>query len=79
MALIYPPLATPRSAARGRGEVRAVNGAFLFSVSTIATAAKIEVNGLGRFVLLQFAFHAFQFGAAGAVFGLIFGRGPAEN
>jgi hypothetical protein len=48
-------------------------GLFLFSVSTLANAAKINVNGLGSFILIQAAFHTLQFAAAGAVFGLIFG------
>lgn len=52
-------------------------GVFLFSVSTLASAAKIEVAPMGQFVLVQAAFHLLQFGIAGPLIGLSFGRSLA--
>ena len=49
-------------------------GVFLFSVSTLANAAKIDVSSISTFVLIQAAFHAIQFTLAGAAIGLIYGR-----
>lgn len=79
MALIYPRWQRDEAPLAAGLKFGLMMGAFLFSVSTIANAAKIEVNGLGRFMLIQLAFHALQFGAAGAVFGLIFGRRSAKT
>lgn len=78
MALIYPRWYRDEAPLIAGLKFGLLMGVFLFSVSTIANAAKIQVNGLGNFVALQAAFHALQFGAAGAVFGLIFGRLPAK-
>ena len=49
-------------------------GVFLYSVSTLANAAKMEVHGLGSFMVLQAVFHTLQFAGAGAAIGLVFGR-----
>lgn len=49
-------------------------GLFLYSVSTIATIAKVEVANPWRFVLLSGIFHAIQFTVAGAGVGFAFGR-----
>jgi hypothetical protein len=78
MALIYPRWHRDEAPLAAGLKFGLLMGVFLFSVSTIATAAKIQVNGLGSFIAVQVAFHALQFGAAGAVFGLIFGRSPAR-
>ncbi len=55
-----------------------VMGAFLFSVSTLANAAKIVVTDLGTWLAIQTAFHALQFVIAGALIGLAYGRTPAR-
>ena len=49
-------------------------GLFLFSVSTVATIAKVEVTAPWRFVILSGIFHTIQFTVAGAGLGLAFGR-----
>jgi hypothetical protein len=49
-------------------------GAFLFSVSTVANAAKIHVDPMGQFMAVQAAFHLLQFGLTGPLIGLAFGR-----
>ena len=61
----------------GRGVVFGlVMGVFLFSVSTLANAAKIVVTNMGTWLLIQAAFHAIQFVIAGALIGLAY-RGSA--
>jgi hypothetical protein len=79
MALIYPRWYRDEAPVMAGLKFGLLMGVFLFSVSTIANAAKIQVNGLGSFIGFQVAFHAIQFGAAGAVFGLIFGRLPGKR
>lgn len=77
MAVIYPrwyrASGTPLASGLKFGLLM---GLFLFSVSTFANAAKIQVNGVGSFMLLQAVFHTLQFGLSGAVFGWVFGRLP---
>lgn len=51
-------------------------GLFLFSVSTMANAAKIRVVSMSVFFGIQLLFHALQFAATGAAIGAIFGRFP---
>lgn len=53
-------------------------GLFLFSVSTVATIAKVEVTDPWRFVLLSGIFHAIQFTVTGAGIGLVFGKLEAK-
>ncbi len=49
-------------------------GVFLFSVSTLANAAKIQVASMSTWLLIQIAFHAIQFLLAGVGIGLAYGR-----
>ena len=49
-------------------------GLFLFSVSTLANAAKIEVSSMCTWLLLQSGFHGIQFVLMGMVFGLVYRR-----
>lgn len=49
-------------------------GLFLYSVSTLANIAKIQVIHPGQFILLSGIFHTIQFIVAGAAIGLVFGR-----
>ena len=49
-------------------------GLFLYSVSTLATIAKVEVANPWHFILLSGIFHTIQFTVAGAGIGLAFGR-----
>jgi len=53
-------------------------GLFLFSVSTVATIAKVEVIAPWRFVILSGLFHSIQFTVAGAGIGVVFGRLEAK-
>ncbi|MBI1804943.1 MAG: DUF1761 domain-containing protein [Ignavibacteriae bacterium] len=47
-------------------------GLFLFSVSTLANAAKIEVTSMSTWLMVQTAFHAIQFTLAGIGIGLVY-------
>ncbi len=50
-----------------------IMGTFLFSVSTLANAAKIQVSSISTWLTIQTAFHLIQFIIAGAGIGLIYG------
>ena len=49
-----------------------IMGLFLFSVSTLANAAKIEVSSMSTWLMIQFCFHAIQFTLVGIGIGLIY-------
>ncbi len=49
-------------------------GVYVFSVSTLANAAKIQVTSMPTWLLVQTAFHGIQFILAGGGIGLIYGR-----
>ena len=51
-----------------------IMGIYLFSVSTLANAAKMQVTSIPDFLFIQAAFHSIQFIVAGALIGLVFGR-----
>jgi hypothetical protein len=76
MAVIYPRWYRGEAPLAAGLKFGLLMGLFLFSVSTFANAAKIQVNGVGSFMLLQAVFHGLQFGLAGAVFGWVYGRLP---
>jgi hypothetical protein len=46
-------------------------GLFLFSVSTLANRAKIQVSVIQSWLLIQIAFYLLQFGVAGLLIGLV--------
>lgn len=76
MALLYP-----RQYQGGHPVVEGLRfgflmGLFLFSISTMANAAKIRVAPMSVFFGVQAIFHALQFAATGVAIGLIFGRLP---
>ena len=74
MAYLYPLFYRGGSPAVEGIKFGLIMGVFLFSVSTLANAAKIEVNPISTFIMIQIAFHSIQFVLTGAVIGLIFGR-----
>lgn len=51
-------------------------GAFLFSVSTLAVGAKIQVSSMSTWLIIQTVFHTIQFVLAGTLIGLIYGKTP---
>ena len=56
-----------------------IMGVFLFSVSTLANAAKIEVTSMSTWILIQTAFHAIQFILTGAGIGLVYGKNAKSS
>ena len=49
-----------------------IMGLFLFSVSTLANAAKIEVTSISTWIMVQFAFHLIQFVIVGIGIGWVY-------
>lgn len=54
-------------------------GLFLYSVSTLANAAKIEVSPLSTWLMLQGAFHLLQFFFGGLTLGFVYSLKNKEN
>jgi hypothetical protein len=52
-----------------------IMGLFLFSVSTLANAAKIEVTSMSSWITIQIAFHLIQFLLVGVGIGLVYRKG----
>lgn len=71
-ALLYPRYCNDKSTLRESVKFSLIMGVFLFSVSTIANAAKIEVNPMGTWLAIQAAFHLVQFLACGVAIGLVY-------
>lgn len=74
MAYIYPRYYRGGSHYKEAIQFSLLMGIFLYSVSTLANAAKIEVSPMSTWILVQFAFHLIQFVATGAVVGFIYSR-----
>jgi len=49
-------------------------GVFMGSYAVFADAAKLEVNGLGKWLLLESVYYLFQFSIMGMVVGKIYGK-----
>jgi hypothetical protein len=49
-------------------------GLYMFSVSTLANAAKIEVTSMSTWLMIQTAFHGIQFLIVGPAIGLVYGK-----
>lgn len=74
MAYIYPRYYKGGSHYREALQFSSLMGLFLFSVSTLANAAKIEVSPMNTWILIQLAFHFIQFILSGIVFGFVYSR-----
>ena len=74
MAFIYPRYYKGGSHYKEAIQFSLLMGVFLFSISTFANAAKIEVSPMGTWLVVQTAFHLIQFLAAGLAFGFVFSR-----
>ena len=77
MAYLFPFFQRTGSPIRRGIVFGLVMGTFLFSVSTLANAAKIVVADMGSWLLVQTAFHMLQFILAGALIGWAYGRAGA--
>ena len=74
MAFIYPRFYHGSSHYKEAVTFSFLMGIFLYSVSTLANAAKIEVNPMGTWIAIQAAFHLIQFLAVGLAFGFVYSR-----
>lgn len=74
MASIYPRYYKGGSHYKEAIQFSLLMGIFLYSVSTLANAAKIEVTPVSTWIWIQLAFHFIQFLASGVVFGFIYSR-----
>ena len=74
MACIYPRYYKGGSHYKEAIRFSLLMGVFLFSVSTLANAAKIEVAPMGTWILIQFVFHFIQFLLGGVTLGFVFSR-----
>lgn len=74
MAILYPRYYKGGSHYKEAIRFSLLMGLFLYSVSTLANAAKIEVSGMGMWLGIQALFHAFQFLACGLAIGFIYSR-----
>ena len=72
--LIYPRFHRGGSHFKEAMSFSLLMGLFLFSVSTLANAAKIEVSPMGTWISIQAAFHLIQFTACGLALGFVYSR-----
>lgn len=79
LAYLYPFYTRGRAGAWRGIEFGLLMGLFLFSVTTLANGAKIEVTDMGIWLAVQSAFHVIQFVVAGALIGLAYGTAPARR
>jgi|SRR5579859_2433282 len=79
MAYLYPYYARGKSTLGKAVVFSLVMGLFLFSVSTLANAAKIQVASMTRWLLIQIAFHLLQFLVAGILINLVNRRKSASQ
>ncbi|MBP1150612.1 MULTISPECIES: hypothetical protein [Methylocaldum] len=73
IALLYPYFGCEKTPIRSGLAFGGLMGLFLFSVSTLANAAKIQVSSIELWLTVQSTFHLIQFAAAGAAIGWIYG------
>ena len=74
MACIYPKYYRGGSHYKEATRFSLLMGLFLFSVSTLANAAKIEVSPMGTWMGIQAAFHFIQFLTCGLALGFVYSR-----
>jgi hypothetical protein len=74
MAYIYPRYYKGGSHYKAATQFSLLMGLFLYSVSTLANAAKIEVSPMGTWLAAQAVFHVLQFVACGFAIGFVYSR-----
>lgn len=74
MACIYPGYAKDNAGYKNAVSFSLLMGLFLFSVSTLANAAKIEIANLEVWLGIQAVFHFVQFVACGFALGFVYSR-----
>ncbi len=71
LAYFYPFYSKGKSTLRTAITYSMMMGLFLFSVSTLANGAKIQVTSMQSWLLVQLAFHFIQFLVSGVLIGLV--------
>jgi len=71
LAYLYAFYANDESSMGKAIKFNLLMGLFLYSVSTLANGAKIQVTSMQSWLLIQLAFHVIQFTISGILFGLI--------
>ncbi len=74
MATIYPRYYRGGSHYKEATQFSLLMGVFLYSVSTIANAAKIEVSPMSTWFGIQAGFHLIQFAVCGVALGLVYSK-----
>lgn len=74
MAVIYPRYYRGGSHYQEATRFSLLMGIFLYSVSTLANAAKIDVSPMGTWLGIQATFHVIQFVACGLALGFVYSR-----
>lgn len=74
LAYLYPRFYQGGAPVREGIKFGLIMGLFLFSVSTLANAAKIQVSSMSTWLAIQTAFHLIQFVVTGAGIGLVYGK-----
>lgn len=74
LAAIYPKYHKGGSHYREAMRFSLLMGAFLFSVSTLANAAKMELSPMSTWLGIQAIFHAIQFAACGLTLGFVYSK-----
>lgn len=74
LAVIYPRFYKGGSHYRAAFYFSFLMGTFLFSISTLANAAKIEVTSMATWLVIQAVFHAIQFSVCGVGLGFVYSR-----
>lgn len=71
IAWFYPYYAKGESSTQKALLFSLLFGFFLFSISTLANAAKINITSMANWLYIQTAFHLLQFSIAGLLIGLV--------
>ena len=74
MSAIYPRFYKGGSHYKEATRFSLLMGLFLYSVSTVANAAKIEISPMSLWFGVQAAFHLVQFVACGLAIGFVYSR-----
>jgi hypothetical protein len=74
IAWLYPYYAGDQSSMGKSLKFSLVMGLFLFTVSTLANAAKIEITSMSDWIMVQFFFHLLQFSVTGFLMSLVYRR-----
>ena len=75
IAYLYPYYAAERHSIGTSLKFSLIMGFFLFTVSTLANAAKIEVMSMANWLIVQFFFHLLVSSVVGVLISLVYRRG----